>query len=197
MKISPSLAFPLLLLPLLIACSERSRVNSRVDTAPLPKGEEIDEDGIYTLVARGYRLYHGLGTTNEHDAIGGRRVVRVDPKSATSMKGLRAKLGEIFTTRVVDSIVKDLGIQEQGGKLWMTESDRDDISNYDEAEILEVSKDTLGITATIEVPLGDSGQSDERTIAIVKTSAGWKIANNVYSGQALTDDDASATLSSP
>lgn len=191
MKTILSLTAIVLFLSLFTACSDRSRVSGRTDTAPLPTGEEIDEEGIHTLVARGYRLYHDLGamTSKEREVIGGKRVVRIDPKKIPSMKALRTKLGEVFTTRMVDSIIRDLGIHEQGGKLWMADAERDDISNYEEAEILDVSKDTVGITATIEVPLGDSGQTDERTVAIVKTSTGWKIASNVYSGQGLAGDE--------
>jgi len=190
MRTFPSLAAIIIILSLFTACSDPSKVGSRTDNRPLPTGEEIDEDGIHTLVARGYKLYHDLGTmsSKERDAINGRRVVRIDPAKISSMKALRAKLGEVFTPRMVDSIIRDFAIQEQGGKLWMAEAERDDISNYEEAEILDVSDDTVGITATIEVPLGDSGQTDERTVAIVKTLTGWKIASNVYSGQGLAGD---------
>jgi hypothetical protein len=175
------LAVPLIALA---ACNEpRGSRGAAVDTTALPKGAEIDEDGIQTLVVNGHRLYASVDAmaTGDHQVIGGVRMVRLDPKKWESMKAFRAKLNAIFTTAVADSIIRQLGVTEQGGKAWAKESDDDDdISNYEDADVLGIEDDSSTATAGIEIPLGDSGQTDELTVLVRRTSNGWKIANNIF-----------------
>jgi len=189
---SNRLAFSIIVFGLLMAgCTGRRSHGGAIDTTALPKGAEIEKDEIRNLVIAGYRLHTDIITmgTDEEQEIGGKAMVRIDPARWGSARAFRARLGAVFADAVIDSIVNEFGITEQNGKAWMEADNDEDVSDYDETDILDVSKDSAGVTATIEVPLGESGQSDEITVHLRHMPSGWKISNYIFSGSSITGND--------
>jgi hypothetical protein len=182
----------ILVVTLLTACkAHRSDQSGAIDTTSLPKGADIDEDAVRSLVVNGHKLYASIDAmaTSEHRDVAGKRLVLIDPAKWGSMKAFRAKLGAVFTGAAIDSIIHDRGIREEDGKAWMIAGDDESISNYDDADVVDVEKDSSGIVADVEIPLGDSGQSDDVTVLVRRTPNGWKIANNIFNTANIDADD--------
>jgi hypothetical protein len=173
---------------LLVACGGNGRRRGAADTTPLPTGATIDEDGARSLIVRSADLYWEFkDLETDREGTGGMKGrVMIDPARYTSLKSLRAHLATAFTDAAVDSAIADYRVTEQDGKLWMRPADADDAREFDDVDVLDFTGDTAAATASIEVPLGESGQSDPYSVRFRRTKAGWKIANYVF------DDEPSA-----
>lgn len=142
------------------------------------------------LLADGAKLYRGVSElrTGGITVVAGKRMMRLEPSQAGSMEALRNRFRPVFTERAIDTIITDLGIVESSGKLWMPEGDAGDILVYEDSDILD-SKETGNATVLkLEIPLGDSGQTDVRTLRLMRVGEEWRIDNNPYRAEAVPDD---------
>lgn len=156
----------------------------------VPTGPTLNEDGLRALLVKGYTLYWSVPElgTNERTTIGTETMMRLDPVKVPSIKALRARLSGTFTSAAIDSILADFGVREHEGKLWMYEAAGGDVSSFEDADIVHLKQDSTQATAVVDVPLGDSGQVDERTVRAVRVIGSWKLSTDPY-GASDTDDD--------
>ena len=98
------------------------------------------------------------------------------------MAALRAYLRAGFSEAAIDSVLTDYGVTEDGGKLWMGGTPGDDIRSYDDAEITAIESQGEDVVADVEVPLGDSGQTDEFQIRLSRVGDNWRLASDPFGG---------------
>ncbi|MEP7219825.1 MAG: DL-endopeptidase inhibitor IseA family protein [Bacteroidota bacterium] len=144
--------------------------------------EEIDESDLQSLLANGYKLYWGIRDlgTSEKDIIDGKAVERIDPAKAPTLDALRNRFRPTFTERAIDSIFRDFGVITRGGKLWMLRSADADVADYDAASLTDSEADSTGMIATVEIPLGDSGQTDEIEVHLAMNGNRWRIDSDPF-----------------
>jgi len=144
------------------------------------------------LLADGAKLYRGVSDlrTGEVTTVAGHRMIRLESSQAGSMEALRNRFRPIFTERAIDTIITDLGIVEHGGKLWMPEGDSGDILVYEDADILDSQDAGNATVLKLEIPLGDSGQTDVRTLRLMRVGEEWRIDNNPYRADSNPDNSA-------
>ena len=130
--------------------------------------------------------------TTDGRTVGGRRMLKLDAAKVGSMKELRSRFEPVFTAAASDTLIAMLGIRADGGHLWMPEGDAGDILVYDDAEIVE-SEEAEGETRLIvEIPLGDSGQTELRTLRLKHVGEEWRIDNNPYDPASAPADEGGA-----
>ncbi|MDB5036333.1 MAG: hypothetical protein JWQ98_3574 [Chlorobi bacterium] len=144
--------------------------------------EEISEGDLQSLLASGFKLYWGIRdlATAEKDIIDGKPVERIDPAKAPTLDALRSRFRPVFTDRAIDSIFRDFGVVARGGKLWMLRAADADVADYDAASLTDSEADSTGMTATVEVPLGDSGQTDEIEVHLAMNGNRWRIDSDPF-----------------
>lgn len=143
---------------------------------------EIEPDEIVEMLSKGAKLYWGVTAlrVSETATLNQIRMVQLDPAALPSLKTLRQRFTDLFTEHAIDSLIADLGVKEFGGKLWIPAADPADISMYEDADVTQSVPNGDTIMATVDVPLGDSGQSDLRGVRLVRKGDGWRIDNNPF-----------------
>lgn len=174
------------------ACKKPNGPENRGGKGPAtPTGPTLSEDGLRALLVKGYALYWSVPElgTNERTTIGTEAMMRLDPVKVPSIKALRARLSAVFTAAAVDSILADFGVREHEAKLWMFEAAGGDVSSFEDADVVHLKQDSTQAIAVIDVPLGDSGQVDERTVRAVYVGGIWKLATDPYGAGDADDED--------
>jgi hypothetical protein len=167
---------------LLGACGDPGK--KREPIGDVPSSASLDEDAIGKLLVKGARVYAGVREmeSGEKSIVNGRPVARVSTKRASSMAALRTYLRAAFSDGAIDTVLTDYGVVEDGGKLWMIHTDTDDIRSYDDAEITSIESDGEDVVADVEVPLGDSGQTDEFQVRLTRVGGSWRLASDPFGG---------------
>ena len=150
----------------------------------MPDSVSLDEDALVQLLDNAHTLYWGILDMkgSERRTVGTEHLVSIDRAKAASLKDLRAALSRLFTDAAVDSVLRDFGVREIGGKLWMVDAPGGDVSDYSDADVVRIENSGSGVTADIDVPLGDSGQIDEETVRVVRSGGVWKLATSPFGG---------------
>jgi|GEM_PF-6717288 len=180
-RFSPSLPLAALLFCTALAgCGGSSKKQEPI--GEIPATSTLDNDTVRKLLIKGARAYAGVleMATQEKSIVKGKPVVRLDPKRVPTMGALRSYLLAAFTDRAADSVLFDLGVVEDGGKLWLAPPEPGDIRSYDESEIVGVEAEGNGAIVDVEIPLGDSGQTDELRLLLAQAGGNWRVDSNPY-----------------
>lgn len=160
--------------------------------APSGTATGIEPDEIVEMLTKGAKLYWGITALrgSETTTLNGMRMVQLDPAALPSLQALRQRFTDLFTERGVDSLIVDLGVKESGGKLWIPAADPADISVYEDADVTQSVPSGDTVMVTVDVPLGDSGQSDLRGVRLVRKGDAWRIDNNPFNDVEQQANDA-------
>jgi hypothetical protein len=175
-----------LLLAVAAACNQPNNDDPGKEkgNSPASTATEIEADEIVEMLTQGAKLYWGINAlrTAETTTLDGTQMVGLDPAALPSLQALRQRFAGLFTERAIGLLVADLGVKESGGKLWIPAADPDDISLYEDADVTQSVPNGDTVMVTVDVPLGDSGQSDLRGVRLVHKAGAWRIDNNPFSG---------------
>lgn len=174
----------LLLVAVAAACNQPSNDPGGRESGHSPgTATEIEADEIVEMLTEGAKLYWGINAlrTSETTTLNGTRMVGLDPAALPSLEAFRQRFAGLFTEHAVGLLIADLGVKESGGKLWIPAADPDDISVYEDADVTQSVPNGDTVMVTVDVPLGDSGQSDLRGVRLVRKAGDWRIDNNPFS----------------
>ncbi|KXK54770.1 MAG: hypothetical protein IPM61_02725 [Chlorobi bacterium] len=175
------------LLATIAACKEPSLGQGEAEEGKIP------QDAVVEILTEGGKLYWGISAMRgtETTTLNGVQMALLDPSKIPSMKALRQQLSGVFTNHAIDSLIVDLGIKESAGKLWIPAADPGDVSVYEDADVTQSVERGDTVLVTVDVPLGDSGQSDLRGVRLVRVGNDWRIDNNPFTDVETADDEPS------
>ena len=114
--------------------------------------------------------------TGEQTTIGDMAMVALDPAKVPTMEALRTRYREAYNERAIDTVLRDFGVQEKDGQIWIVEAGGGDLSEYEGTKLLETRPDGDRHTVVrFRVPLGDGGEWEERLARLERTEAGWRV----------------------
>ena len=172
--------------------AQQEPVSSTPPPAPPPPAipalsDSISQQDLRTLLERGRELYWGITSlrSEEKGSIAGFPVVRINPAKAPTMEALRERYRGIFTERAIDTILADFGVIFHEGKLWMTEVDGGDISEYGGVTVISMIPKGGYLLVRMVVPLGEGNGNEERIVRLVHSGKHWLLDSNAYGGEMM------------